>query len=179
MGWQWVGNSENDIKDAVYFSGPIPCTMYVYEDFFAYESGVYEYTQGEYMGGHAVIIVGWGIENEVGYWICKNSWGTGWGEEGFFKIKWGECGIGGNAGKYLYTSSECPDNDGDGYTDEACGGQDCNDNDNSIHPGASEECDGVDNNCDGQVDDIGQPCEYDAQCCSGKCKGKPGGKTCR
>lgn len=45
------------------------------------------------MGGHAVKMIGWGVEGGVKYWICSNSWGTGWGENGFFKIKMGECGI--------------------------------------------------------------------------------------
>lgn len=50
----------------------------------------------------------------------------------------------------------CPDRDGDGYRDEACGGNDCNDIPNqggSINPGASESCyDGIDNNCNGLTD---------------------------
>jgi len=43
----------------------------------------------------------------------------------------------------------CPDADGDGYADSACGGTDCNDAKPSVHPGAAEVCDGFDTNCDG------------------------------
>ena len=38
-------------------------------------------------------ILGWGIESGLNYWICANSWGTQWGEKGYFKIAFGECGI--------------------------------------------------------------------------------------
>jgi hypothetical protein len=44
----------------------------------------------------------------------------------------------------------CPDLDMDGHTDKACGGDDCNDNDKAVHPGAPEACDATkDLNCDG------------------------------
>jgi cathepsin B len=61
----------------------------VYEDFMNYKSGVYKHQTGSQLGGHAVKIVGWGD----GYWIVANSWGTSWGEKGFFNIAFGNCGI--------------------------------------------------------------------------------------
>jgi len=49
---------------------------------------------------------------------------------------------------------DCPDIDGDGYTDSDCsGGTDCDDNDSARNPGAAEECDSEDDDCDGDVDE--------------------------
>jgi hypothetical protein len=47
----------------------------------------------------------------------------------------------------------CADADLDGYTASSCGGTDCNDTVNAIHPGAAEVCNGLDDDCDGTVDD--------------------------
>lgn len=58
-------------------------------------------------------------------------------------------------GRYVYpirSSQACPDADGDGVT--ACDG-DCDDGDPGIFPGASEVCDGADNDCDGDADEGG------------------------
>lgn len=47
----------------------------------------------------------------------------------------------------------CPDSDGDGEADAACGGTDCNDNDSDVFQGATEVCDTKDNDCDGLADE--------------------------
>lgn len=58
-----------------------------------------------------------------------------------------------NAGMWqnIY-GSICGDNDGDGYNDDSCGGNDCDDSNATVYPGAAEICDGRDNDCDGGVD---------------------------
>ena len=67
----------------------------VYADFLNYKSGVYRHTTGSALGGHAVKMVGWGVEDGTKYWLVANSWNTHWGDNGFFKILRGEdeCGI--------------------------------------------------------------------------------------
>jgi len=53
----------------------------------------------------------------------------------------------------------CWDDDGDGYASSDCGEDDCDDDNNTIHPGADEVCDdGLDNDCDGAVDDEDGDC---------------------
>jgi hypothetical protein len=66
--------------------------MNVYEDFYYYNGGIYKEAYGGYLADHAICIVGY--NDSQGYWICKNSWGLRWGENGWFKIGYGECGIG-------------------------------------------------------------------------------------
>ena len=88
-------NNEEEIKKEIYNNGPITAAFYVYNDFYSYKSGVYHKTSDNYAGGHAIKILGWGVENGVPFWYCANSWGTGWGMNGFFKILRGknECSI--------------------------------------------------------------------------------------
>ena len=75
--------------------GSVTASFTVYEDFVSYSSGVYKYTSGRALGGHAVEVVGYGEEGGSKYWLVKNSWNDSWGDKGFFKILRGEdeCGI--------------------------------------------------------------------------------------
>ena len=53
----------------------------------------------------------------------------------------------------------CPDNDGDGYLDASCGGNDCDDTAAHINPGSAEICgNSVDENCNGVSDDVCLTC---------------------
>jgi len=72
---------------------PIFADFLLYTDFYHYDDGIYEQTWGDLEGWHDVCIVGYDTTGEVPYWIVKNSWGSSWGEDGFFRIKMGECSI--------------------------------------------------------------------------------------
>lgn len=85
--------SVSSIQMDIIANGPLEAAFTVYQDFMAYKSGVYVHTTGQMLGGHAVKIVGWGNNGSTDYWIVANSWGTSWGEEGFFNIAFGQCGI--------------------------------------------------------------------------------------
>jgi C1A family cysteine protease len=78
----------DDRKASLASKGPMLAGMTVYEDFFHYQGGVYQHVSGDVAGGHAVCCVGYSDADQC--WICKNSWGTGFGEGGFFRIRYGD-----------------------------------------------------------------------------------------
>lgn len=91
--WKQIMGDDEAVKTAV-LEAPVVTSFLVYEDFRYYVSGVYQHVSGEYLGGHAVVIVGWNDAQDC--WIIKNSWADDWGENGYFRIKRGDCTIGMN-----------------------------------------------------------------------------------
>jgi len=85
----------NAIQTEIFTNGPVEGAFSVYADFPTYKSGVYHHVTGDFLGGHAIKILGWGTENGNPYWLVANSWNSDWGDQGYFKILRGsdECGI--------------------------------------------------------------------------------------
>lgn len=78
----------DQIKLAILKFGPIVAGFYMYDDFLNHYDGksIYVPKEGQKaLGGHAVRILGWG-QKPFPHWIAANSWGTEWGEKGYFKI---------------------------------------------------------------------------------------------
>ncbi|CAI9578626.1 unnamed protein product [Staurois parvus] len=90
-----VDSNQNEIMAEIYKNGPVEGAFTVYEDFPTYRSGVYQHVTGGEIGGHAIKVIGWGVEKGTPYWLCVNSWNTDWGDNGLFKILRGQdhCGI--------------------------------------------------------------------------------------
>src|SRR3989304_1290589 len=86
--WYRVNPVVDEIKYAIYNYGPLVATMAVYTDFLYYGSGIYTKSWGNFEGYHTAMVVGY--DDTEQYFIVKNSWGTDWGESGFFRIAYSE-----------------------------------------------------------------------------------------
>jgi C1A family cysteine protease len=99
----------DDVLKGYVQTHPIVCAMDVYESFYSYDSGIYEHLAvDELKGLHAVVVLGWDDTTSPPCWICKNSWGTGWGENGYFRIKRRDSNIGSYAFFIEYESTSPP-----------------------------------------------------------------------
>ncbi|KAL4480109.1 hypothetical protein ABPG74_020625 [Tetrahymena malaccensis] len=77
------------MKAEIFARGPISCGIAVTNKFEAYNGGVYSEKNLLTRINHEIAVVGWGVDETTNteYWIGRNSWGTYWGEDGFFRIK--------------------------------------------------------------------------------------------
>jgi len=87
--------ADEDLIKFALQDGPLIASMDVYPDFNSYSHDIYSpIPNQEEPKGHCVVLLGYYDDGVDRYWICKNSWGTNWGEDGFFNIKMGVCEIG-------------------------------------------------------------------------------------
>lgn len=88
---------ESDLISCIGYFGPFSAKMNAdSSSFLLYSGGIYQDDSCSFWSAdHSVTCVGYGNENDINYWIVKNSWGTSWGEEGYFRIVRGKylCGF--------------------------------------------------------------------------------------
>lgn len=84
--WGWVDHDVNAMKQALIEHGPLVICIRFWRDFFYYFGGVYKHHIGKPVAGHVVTIVGY--DDSKSCWIVKNSWGTKWGENGWFRMSY-------------------------------------------------------------------------------------------
>jgi len=82
-----------NIKSWISSTGPVIASMYADQAFLDYKGGVCK-CESEQPANHYVSCIGY--DDSRGAWLCKNSFGTDWGEDGYFWIGYGECGIDNN-----------------------------------------------------------------------------------
>ncbi|CAD7774619.1 MAG: Papain family cysteine protease [Candidatus Methanoperedenaceae archaeon GB37] len=98
-------NDNQYLKQAVYYHGAVYTSMYWNGDFYNRSTYTYYYN-GTENANHAVVIVGWDDNKETqasnpGAWIVRNSWGKGFGEEGYFYVSYYDTAFAFNTNAYF------------------------------------------------------------------------------
>jgi len=96
--WQLPQGNEQQLQYALASTGPVSVGIDAsHYSFQLYHSGVYNEPHcSSYRLDHGVLAVGFGTENGQDYYIVKNSWGNGWGLDGYIKMARNhnnQCGI--------------------------------------------------------------------------------------
>ena len=86
----------DQMKAELYAHGPISCGIHATDAFELYTGGIYSEEVRFPKINHEISVVGYGHDDETGqdYWIGRNSWGSYWGEYGFFQMIMGGNGLG-------------------------------------------------------------------------------------
>ena len=109
-GWHYAENSYSvastqAIKQAIYDHGPVAVAICTGSSFQRYSGGVFQTDEswrcGEGKVNHAVVLVGWDDADQA--WVMRNSWGSGWGEDGYMRIQYGTSNVGFGANYISYT----------------------------------------------------------------------------
>jgi C1A family cysteine protease len=113
--WGYVGTSNtvaatDAIKNAIFTYGPVAAAVCAGSAFSGYSGGVFNTNEASVCGGsnsgnHAIVLVGWDDGTQT--WLLRNSWGTGWGESGYMRIKWGTSNVGLAANYASYGNNTC------------------------------------------------------------------------
>ena len=86
-------SGEQDMMSEIYTRGPIACSVYAHTDnFLKYKTGIISDPTDYNITTHVIAVTGWGMDEDTGtkYWIGRNSFGTIWGEGGWFKLERGK-----------------------------------------------------------------------------------------
>ncbi|CAL5983360.1 Cathepsin_B [Hexamita inflata] len=86
-------SSEQAIMDDIFTNGPVTGAFYLYSGFASgvANDAILQMQPNTYQqGGHAIVIIGWGVRNGVKYWQMQNTWGADWGNNGYFKMRRGQ-----------------------------------------------------------------------------------------
>jgi len=88
----WRKVSTDEAKE-ILKTKPIIGAFDVHQSFMSYTGGVYHNLGwiDPVVGGHCITVVD--FSDDLKAWKCRNSWGTGWGENGYFWIAYGEGAI--------------------------------------------------------------------------------------
>ncbi|MFC1572717.1 C1 family peptidase [Candidatus Eisenbacteria bacterium] len=97
--WAYIGGSSSippvdEIKQAILNYGPVSVAVRASDAFSDYTDGVFDQDE-DLSCNHAVVLVGWDdAQGTEGVWFLRNSWGPGWGEDGYMRIEYGICRVG-------------------------------------------------------------------------------------
>jgi C1A family cysteine protease len=160
--WAYVGSEGADladteaIKQAIVDHGPVSVAVYVNRAFQSYTGGIFNDCEDGTVN-HAVVLVGW--DDDDGVWIMRNSWGPGWGEDGYMRIVYGCSRIGYRACYVDYEPRDCNANSIPDLCDVQCGSEFCE----GLDCGGSPDCNGnlVPDECEPDCNGNGIPDDCD------------------